>query len=217
MKITLLVDKNSWINKYLHIFENYIQKNGYEYEVVNEYEDATKFDVCMCLSFSKLLPESFLDNHKHVLVVHESDLPNGKGWSPMSWQILEGKREITISLFEASKQLDAGEIYIKKKIVINETELFDDWRKKQAESSFKICAEWLEKYPDILLAAESQEGESTFYEKRTKEDSQLNINKSIKDQFNLLRIVDNENYPAFFKINSKKFIIKIYNEEDSYE
>ena len=59
MKITLLTDKNSWINKYLHIFENYIEKNGYEYEVVNEYEDATKFDVCMCLSFSKLLPESF--------------------------------------------------------------------------------------------------------------------------------------------------------------
>ena len=25
------------------------------------------------------------------------------------------------------------------------------------------------------------------------------INKSLKDQFNLLRVVDNENYPAFFK------------------
>ena len=76
---------------------------GMSMKLVNEYEDATKFDVCMCLSFSKLLPESFLDNHKHVLVVHESDLPNGKGWSPMSAQILEGKREITISLFEVIK------------------------------------------------------------------------------------------------------------------
>lgn len=29
-----------------------------------------------------------------------------------------------------------------------------------------------------------------------------------------LRIVDNENYPAFFKINSKKYILKIYKEEN---
>ena len=36
------------------------------------------------------------------------------------------------------------------------------------------------------------------------------INKSIKDQFNLLRIVDDERYPAFFEIDGSKYFIKIY-------
>lgn len=32
------------------------------------------------------------------------------------------------------------------------------------------------------------------------------------EQFNLLRIADNENYPAFFILNGQKYILKIYKE-----
>ena len=49
-------------------------------------------DLCICLSYSKLLSEKDLSKFKNVLVVHESELPKGKGWSPLSWQILEGKK-----------------------------------------------------------------------------------------------------------------------------
>ena len=44
----------------------------------------------------------------------------------------------------------------------------------------------------------------------TSEGSELDINKSIKSQFNMLRVVDNERYPAFFSHKKKKYIIKIY-------
>jgi methionyl-tRNA formyltransferase len=45
---------------------------------------------------------------------------------------------------------------------------------------------------------------------RNASDSEININKSIKSQFNLLRICDNEKYPAFFKYKNCKFILKIF-------
>ena len=52
--------------------------------------------------------------------------------------------------------------------------------------------------------------ESSFNKQRTKLNSKININKSIKSQFNLLRICDNERYPIFFNYKKKKFILKIY-------
>ena len=48
------------------------------------------------------------------------------------------------------------------------------------------------------LIPRAQVGKSEFYSKRTPKDSELDINKSIKDQFNLLRICNNEQFPAFF-------------------
>ena len=35
------------------------------------------------------------------------------------------------------------------------------------------------------------------------------INKTIKEQFNLLRIVNNQEYPAFFEIDGRKYKLTI--------
>ena len=43
------------------------------------------------IGYTKILPKEFLEGNKLVLVIHESDLPKGKGFSPVQWQILEGK------------------------------------------------------------------------------------------------------------------------------
>ena len=54
-----------------------------------------------------------------------------------------------------------------------------------------------------------QSGSDTFYAKRNPKDSMIDIDKSIKEQFNLLRIVNNEEYPAFFEIDGNKYLLKI--------
>lgn len=56
----------------------------------------------------------------------------------------------------------------------------------------------------------AQRGEPSLYPKRTAKDSELDITKSIESQFDLLRIVSNEEFPAFFYKNGKKFVLKIY-------
>ena len=42
----------------------------------------------------------------------------------------------------------------------------------------------------------------------------VDLNKTIHEQFNLFRIVDNELYPAFFLHQGKKYILKIFEEEN---
>ena len=55
-----------------------------------------------------------------------------------------------------------------------------------------------------------KKGKGSYNRKRNSNDSEINIKKSIKSQFNLLRICDNERYPAFFKFKNQKYILKIF-------
>ena len=61
--------------------------------------------------------KNILEKFKNNLVVHESDLPNGRGWSPMSWQVLEGHKKIPFTLIEADRKVDCGIIYAKNGLI----------------------------------------------------------------------------------------------------
>jgi len=44
-------------------------------------------------------------------------------------------------------------------------------------------------------------------------DSELDAHKTIEEQFNLLRISDNDRYPAYFTKHGFRYILKIYKED----
>ena len=108
------------------------------------------------------------------MVVHASNLPKGKGFSPIQWQILEKKNEINFCLLKAATKVDSGEIYEKDFISLDGTELYDKIRYFQAIATMKIIYRFLKKYPNVISI--QQNGKSTFYRRRTKKDSILNIN-----------------------------------------
>ena len=56
-----------------------------------------------------------------------------------------------------------------------------------------------------------QVGEESVYRKRSQNDSELDPSRSISEQFNLLRVVDNETYPAFFRIGNRSYELRISN------
>ena len=99
---------------------------------------------------------------------------------------MEGKDEITIVLFEASDQVDSGQVYLKNTLKFNGSELVDELRDIQAAATIQLCHEFINSYPDVLVGAITQEGDSTFYARRSEMDSQLNPAKSLQEQFNLL-------------------------------
>ena len=183
--------------------------------VINSYNKIKrKNDVLIILSYFKIIPEKFLKISKYNLVVHESDLPNGKGFSPLSWQILEGKTEIVFTLFEASKYVDSGKYYSKKKFFFKKDMIFDEIKNKQLESSLSLLSDFIKNLKDgKKIKILNQKGKSSYYQKRGKNSSKLNLKKSLFEQINLLRIVDNENYPAYFFYKNKKYLIKIFKEK----
>lgn len=209
LKIAILLDKkNDWLKDYLHELKFKNKKNNFK--LFYDYKKIKSFDLVFILGYTRILPISLNKNNKLTLIIHESNLPKGKGFSPIQWQILNGKNVITFSLIDLNKNIDSGDIYDQIKLKLNGQELFDEIRNKQAITTFKLITNFVDKYP--LNTKRKQKGRSTYYRKRTQKDGKLNINRTINNQFNLLRIGDNDKWPSYFIKNGIKYILKIYKE-----
>ena len=214
MIISIFTDKNSWLYSDLKMLKKNIEDLGFNCTIYDKIVDGINGDIAFFLSYFEIVKPINLKQHKNNIVVHASDLPFGKGWSPMTWQILEGKNEIPISLLEASPKVDSGDIYFKEKIIFEGHELISELRHELSKKTYSMCLKFIKNYPKILEKSHKQSGVETFYKKRGPDDSALDVNKTIIEQFNLLRTVDNENYPAFFIHKGKKFIVKIEKTDD---
>nr|AAR37707.1 conserved hypothetical protein [uncultured marine bacterium 440] len=209
IKIAYLLDNtNNWILKNLKNSELLKKNNKYNSKIFINVKKIINYDLVFILNYTKILKPSFLRKNKLNLAIHSSDLPEGKGFAPIQWQILEGKNKIYTTLFEAVEKFDSGRIFEKDYILLKGTELYDEIRYHQAKLIIKIIKKFLNKYPNIK--SKRQVGKSTFYRHRYKSDSKLNINFSIKKLFNQMRVANNEKWPSFFYFKKKKFIIKIF-------
>ena len=206
--ITIFLDsEKSWFLPWAERLKETIEV-FHNVDLCTEKENIKQGDINFILSCTTILEQNYLLRNNLNLVVHESDLPEGRGWSPLAWQILEGKNTIPIVLFEAEASLDSGPIYLRDKIELKGTELLPEIKKKQAEKTLQIIIEFLETWPDI--EPQPQIGISSFFKKRTRNDDQLDENKTLAENFNHLRITDNEKYPAWFQYKGQEYILKIY-------
>ncbi len=214
LKIQLLVDTEKiWYNAYVDELVSSISDAGHDVKLIRDPEDIKTGDILFLLSCVRLLPEKKLSLNKRNIVIHASEVPKGRGWSPMTWQILQGRNSIPISLFEAESEVDSGVVYMRKTLELDGSELIDEAREKLARKVNQMAMEFIYSYPDEKGIP--QEGKPTYYDRRTPRDSKLDVDKTIKEQFNLFRVVDNERYPAFFDLNQSRYVITI-RKDDSY-
>lgn len=212
MKIQILIDNHkSWSVRYAQVYAQELRRKGHEVSLVHSQKRLKRGDLLILLSCEKILTQEQLDLHRHNLIVHESALPNGKGWSPLTWQVLEGKRKIRVTLFEAALRVDSGPIYGQTDICLEGHELVDELREKQAKATLKLLRRFMRRYPKVR--AKAQRGRETFYQRRKPEDSRFDVRKSLAEQFNLLRVADNEKYPAFFEFKGHRYLIQIRKEK----
>jgi methionyl-tRNA formyltransferase len=174
---------------------------------VEQTSDVPEGDVAFFLGCSKMVPAEILRRNRLNLVVHGSDLPRGRGFSPIPWQVLEGQHRIPIVLFEAKEDLDSGPIYFRDVIDLDGTELLDEIHRKTWDKTEVLITRFLEARGSVSPA--SQEGGSTYYPKRTRKDDELDPNQTLAAQFDHLRIVDNDRYPAWFTYRGQRYILKI--------
>jgi len=205
MKVAILTSLDQWFMPYAKKLQTKID-NAYLFFRHEDIDDS--FEIVFILSYHKIIQKEYLKKHKHNIVIHESALPKGKGWAPMFWQILEDENNIPFAMFEASPGVDDGNIYMQETLTLSGYELNEELREKQANFTSKMCLEFLNNY-DRYKVPKKQTGKESFYAKRSAKDSQLDVKQSIEEQFNLLRIVNNEEYPAFFEIDNHKYKLTI--------
>lgn len=213
MKISILTDEpSSWYVPHGRKLHQALTSAGHDVAYVFSKSDLVRGDVCFLLSCSRLIEPEYLRLHRHNIVVHASDLPRNKGFAPMQWQVLEGRNEIPLTLFEATDAPDAGPYYFKSSIALEGTELYDELRVKLAKKINELCMQFIDEVDRV--AAIQQSGEESFLRKRTRRDDELDPEKSIAEQFDHFRIADNERFPLWFRFRGRKYILKIFADEE---
>src|SRR6185503_17183140 len=112
MIITIVVDNpRSWILPSAKKLLTTLRSMKHRARLVHTHTAIPRGDLAVFLGCEKIVRPETLAKNKHNIVVHESKLPKGRGMSPLTWQILEGKSKIPITLFEVSEGFDEGDIY----------------------------------------------------------------------------------------------------------
>lgn len=218
MKITLLnSSENHPINEYLSLWINK-HKNSHQIELLRSKKQLIGGDVLFLVSCSEILFKQDREKFKKTLVIHASDLPTGRGWSPHIWEIINGAKKITVTLLEAENEVDSGDIWKKIDVNIPGTALYKQINKLIFEAELNLMDFAIGNFEKVIPIKQKKEN-ITYWQKRAPKDSEIDILKSIDEQFNLIRVCDPDRYPAFFRKNGKKFSLKIeeINEESDFD
>ncbi|MBS83521.1 MAG: UDP-glucuronic acid dehydrogenase [Gammaproteobacteria bacterium] len=206
MKLTILCSsKEHPIFPQLLKWKESNSKN-HQIHLINSRNEVSDGDILFLISCTEIIGNEIRKNFKKTLVVHASDLPKGRGWSPHVWSILKGSNKIVVSLLEAEDKVDSGNIWKKQNIYLVGHELFDEINSKIFSTTLELMNFTIENFEKIKPT--SQEGDpGEYYPQRFPKDSEIDIKKSILEQFNLLRISDTNRFPCFFNYKGHKYKI----------
>ncbi|MSQ57471.1 MAG: hypothetical protein EXR35_08185 [Limnohabitans sp.] len=211
MRVEILnSDKNHPIMSYLNDWG----ASRINVNIVHSANDLLGGYMLYLVACGEILSEDVIKKFKHALVLHASDVPIGRGWSPHIWSVLEGKNTLTVSLLEVESKVDRGAIWLKTKIKLKGHELLDEINDKLFKAELGLITKGMCAAQEISPRIQ-ENVKSNYFPKRTPKGSRLNINKSLIDQFNLLRVADKDRYPAFFEYLGHKYIVNI--EKASHE
>lgn len=141
--------------------------------------------------WSHRIPADVFQNFDCV-IFHMTDLPFGRGGSPLQNLIARGIHETKISALKCVEEVDAGPIYLKRPLSLHGA----------AEEIYLRASEIIESMiVEIIktnLQPTAQVGESTIFKRRRPEQGNLLDAESLDQVFDLIRMLDADGYPKAF-------------------
>lgn len=156
-------------------------------------------DMIFIPHWSYMIPKNIWGRFDCV-VFHMTDLPYGRGGSPLQNLILSGKTETKISALKVDQGIDTGDIYLKKDLSLLGTarEIF--------ERTIPIILEMIEEIIDKNLKPNKQEGTPVHFKRRKPEESSIENIVDINLIYDYIRMLDCEGYPnAYIETEFLKF------------
>lgn len=161
-------------------------------ELYKERLDEIKPDYVFFPHWSWIIPKDIYDNYK-CIVFHMTDLPFGRGGSPLQNLIERGIYNTKISAIRVNGGIDTGDIYLKKDLSLMGTA--DEILFRAAEIIFDNMI------PKIIhdeLVPYEQKGEVTEFKRRKPEQSELKEEFGVEKIYDYIRMLDGEGYPKAY-------------------
>lgn len=149
--------------------------------------------------WSYIIPSEIYENFE-CIVFHMTDLPFGRGGSPLQNLIERGLKTTKIAAIKVEKGLDTGDVYLKSEMSLHGTarEIFENSSLIVEKMIAEIIGEDIQPVPQV--------GEVTEFRRRKPEESNLMHLSDIEKVYDYIRMLDCEGYPhafietSFFKI-----------------
>jgi methionyl-tRNA formyltransferase len=160
------------------------------------------------LHWSWIVPDNIV-NAFECVNFHMTDLPYGRGGSPLQNLILRGHTETKLTAHRMVEQLDAGPVYLKEPLSLDGTA--EDILKR----SSLLAASMIERIIREEPMPKTQTGEPVLFSRRTPEQSEIPKNLAPRQLFDFIRMLDAEGYPrAFLRYNDFRYELRNARLED---
>jgi len=141
--------------------------------------------------WSHIVPAVFLEQHECVCF-HMTDVPYGRGGSPLQNLIARGHRETVLTALRMTTEVDAGPVYMKRPLSLEGTA--QDIFHRAAELSMDMIGEIIAQEP----TATPQSGAPVFFKRRKPEQSEVPADATPVALYDHIRMLDAPGYPHAF-------------------
>ena len=189
------------------LLKHYLPAEKFEVEIAEHFPDnPLAYSLIVPWSYKKIIKNA--EQAANVVVIHSSDLPDGKGWAPIYHAFSEQKNEYVMSAIYAVGKVDAGDIIAQVKFNIGPDYTAGFIRSLDNELSLLIIQKILEKWPNQKPLAVRQIGKSSHRKRRYPHDNEINLSQSLEFLLPHLRGVETCS-PAFFYYKNIKYLIEV--------
>jgi methionyl-tRNA formyltransferase len=153
--------------------------------------------------WSKIIPKEIYNNYECILF-HMTDLPFGRGGSPLQNLIVNGCKKTKISAIRVKKGIDTGPIYLKRDLLLNGSA--NDIFLRASKTIFEMIIEIIKKAPFPI----EQVGIPTYFKRRNPDQSNISSLDKLNTIYDYIRMLDCEGYPnAYIELNG--IVYEFYN------
>lgn len=194
-----------WLKKELEKRDNIMEINSMIQlnDILQFYKmniDQGKIGYIFFFHWSTIVPKEIYE-HYNCVVIHTSNLPDGRGGSPLQNQIVDEIIHTRVNAIKMVKELDAGPIYMNIPITLQGT-ISDIWM-TIAQSAKIIIFEMIEN-PNLEPITQLVRGDEKKYHRR--KDNQLRLEDYSDDGskiYDFIRMLDGGKYPkAYIEIGN---------------
>ena len=193
MENILIVSEKSW-NKEL---VSYLQSTmpQYAFYLISQKEDFTVERIgsispvkIFIPHWSYIIPSAIFERYE-CIVFHMTDLPYGRGGSPLQNLIVRGLTATKLSALRVEVGLDTGPVYLKMDLSLSGTaeEIFVRVNKLVGKMIVEIIQNNLQPVP--------QEGDPVVFKRRKPEQSDMSGLEKLEEIFDHIRMLDADGYP----------------------
>jgi len=193
MKTYIILSQKTWNNNLVERLQQQFPEHKFIHisareDFTQEHLQEINPDKVFIPHWSYIIPESIWGNFE-CIVFHMTDLPYGRGGSPLQNLIVRGHKETKISALRVEYGLDTGDIYMKKPLSLYGS----------AEEIYMRASGIIETMIEEIIQnnpkPQKQTGEPVEFKRRKAAESDISGLNDLDTIYDYIRMLDAEGYP----------------------